>query len=81
MVSDHDVAEFYSRTTWATVGQVVADADDPSRHGTVVKRGGRQWSSRDKLPMVRWHGKIDAETVPWERLARVVPMHRNERPA
>lgn len=60
---------FYRRTGWP-VGTLVRHPDDPERHGTIVKRGGRFWVSRDKLPMVRWHGKIDAEPVEWERLIR-----------
>jgi outer membrane PBP1 activator LpoA protein len=61
--------EFYARAAWP-VGTRVKDAADSSRRGQIVKRGGQQWASRDKLPMVRWDGKIDAEVVEWKRLAR-----------
>lgn len=61
---------FYERARWP-LGTRVQHPDEPDVHGEIVKRGGRQWTSRDKLPMVRWDGRIDAESVPWERLHRV----------
>jgi hypothetical protein len=63
------VEDFYERTSWA-LGTRVSDADNPSCRGQIVKRGGRQWVSRYKLPMVRWDGKINAEVVEWGRLVR-----------
>lgn len=59
--------EFYRRTSWR-VGTLVGDARDLSRKGVIVKRGGRFWASRDRLPMVRWDGIIPSEEVEWERL-------------
>lgn len=67
--SVEQVAAFYAKAAWG-VGTTVFDADDPSKVGTIVKRGGGIWVNRDKLPLVRWHGKIDAEPVAWERLTK-----------
>lgn len=59
---------FYERSRWP-LGQPVCDADDPARHGVLVRRVARFWVDRDsKPPMVRWDRKIDAVPVPWERL-------------
>lgn len=60
--------EFYERSAWP-VGERVQHPDEDVR-GSIVKRGGRQWTTRDRLPLVRWDGKLDAEPVPWERLCR-----------
>lgn len=67
MSTDPNVAEFYRRSRWR-IGTLVHDTADHSRRGVIVKRGGQQWVSRDKLPMVRWHGKIDSVSVPWDSI-------------
>lgn len=61
---------FYERTSWP-LGTVVADSLDASCRGMIVKRGGRIWANRDRLPLVRWNGRIDAEPVPWHRLEKL----------
>jgi hypothetical protein len=62
-----EVAYFYRRAG-LPLGTRVLSADDPGRRGTIVKRGGQQWTTRDRAPYVRWDGRIPAEQVPWERL-------------
>lgn len=62
-------AEWTERSSWP-LGTRVQHPENPTVRGQIVKRGGRQWSSRYKLPMVRWDGKIDAVEVTWERLIR-----------
>lgn len=65
---------FYERAKWP-LGTTVTDAEDSQRRGVLVKRVARLWVDRDrKPPMVRWHGKLDAVEVPWERLR---PVHGN----
>jgi hypothetical protein len=61
---------FYERAGWP-LGTRVQHPEKPDVRGSIVKRGGRQWVSRDKLPMVRWDGYIDAVPVPWGQLHRV----------
>lgn len=63
------VDEFYARAKYPK-GTRVQHPDDPNVRGSIVKKGGQIWVSRDKLPWVRWDGKIDAVQVPWEELIR-----------
>lgn len=60
---------FYRRSSWP-VGTIVRHPDNSDLLGNIVKRGGRIWVNRDVLPMVRWHGSIDAVPVEWEQLNR-----------
>jgi hypothetical protein len=65
------VERFYERAAWPK-GTPVVHPDDPTLYGTLVKRTARNWIDRDRRPpMVRWHGRIDAEEIEWERLQRV----------
>lgn len=53
------------------LGALVSDRERPELVGTLVRRTTRTWVARDtKPPLVRWHGRIDAEPIPWSRLIR-----------
>lgn len=69
--ADDEVRRFYAAAA-LPIGTPVQDSD--GRRGTLVKRGGQRWVSRDKLPLVRWHGYIDAEPVPWQVLLPTEPL-------
>ena len=71
---------FYERTSWP-LGTTVRHPDDPERLGQIVKRGGRYWVGRSRLPMVRWHGQLDAEPIEWSRLYKAGPVVSPDRPA
>jgi hypothetical protein len=62
-----ETAYFYRRAR-LPVGTTVLSADDPGRRGTIVKRGGQQWTTRDRPPYVRWDRRIPSDRVPWEKL-------------
>lgn len=62
-----EVGSFY-RVARAPAGTHVFATDDLQRRGTIVGRGGRQWTTRDRAPMVRWDGRIPADPVPWDTI-------------
>lgn len=66
-----EVDSFYEKARWP-LGTLVRDPDDHQRRGAIVRRVAPFWVDRDsKPPMVRWHGKLDAVEIPWERLEQV----------
>lgn len=68
--SSGDVELFYERSAWP-LGTLVRHPADPAQVGSLVRRVARAWVDRDRRPpMVRWHGKIDAVEVPWDRLTK-----------
>lgn len=67
-LDDEEVMAFYAKAKWK-IGTLVLSTDG-ERRGVIVSRGGQQWSTRDKLPLVRWNGKLDAVPVPLADLRR-----------
>lgn len=66
-----EVDLYYEKADWP-LGTLVTDAEYPELRGVLVKRVARFWVDRDrKPPMVRWHGKLDAVEIPWERMVQV----------
>lgn len=65
---DADGTAYFYRRARLSLGTLVLSADDPGRRGVIVKRGGQQWTTRDRAPYVRWDRRIPSDQVPWERL-------------